>query len=307
MDLKYGIIGTGAIGGFYGSFLAKAGKDVHFLLHSDYEYVKENGLTIDSIKGDFHLDNVNAYNSTETMPACDVIFVCLKTTSNHILNEILPHIIHERTVVVLIQNGLGFEKRLSNSFPDLSVAGALAFIASSKEGPGHIGHYDFGTLTIGSYQNENKAVMQQITDDFNGADVKCAYTDDLHLARWNKLLWNIPFNGVCVVLNAKTKELITNPASRQLVTDLMNEVVDAAQYCGVNMDRGGVEKMIQNTLKMKPYAPSMKLDFDYKRPMEIEAIYSNPVEEAKEAGFDMKYTATIEKQLRFIQEGYLGK
>ncbi len=307
MNLKYGIIGTGAIGGFFGSFLAKAGKDVHFLLNSDYEYVKKNGLTVTSIKGNFHLQNVNAYKSVDEMPKCDVIFVCLKTTSNHILKEILPSITHSRTVVVLIQNGLGFEKKLAVDFPDLAIAGGLAFIASSKESPGHIGHYDFGTLTIGSYQHENKAVSQQIVDDFNMADVKCTYTEDLQLARWNKLLWNIPFNGVCVVLNSSTKELITHPASRQLVTDLMNEVVDAAYACGVKMDRSGVEKMINNTLKMKPYAPSMKLDFDFKRPMEIEAIYSNPVNEARACGFDMKYTAVIEKQLHFIQDGYLGE
>ncbi len=307
MNLKYGIIGTGAIGGFFGSFLAKAGKDVHFLLHSDYDYVKENGLTVNSIKGNFHLQEVNAYNSVDEMPQCDVLFVCLKTTHNHILKDLLPSITHSKTVIVMIQNGLGFEKKLSADFPDLSIAGGLAFIASSKESPGHIGHYDFGTLTIGSYQHENKVVLQQICEDFNDAEVKCSYTENLHLARWNKLLWNIPFNGVCVVLNASTKGLITHPAARQLVTDLMNEVVDAALACGVEMDRSGVEKMINNTLKMKPYAPSMKLDFDFKRPMEIEAIYSNPIEEAKEFGFDMKYAATIEKQLHFIQDGYLGE
>ena len=68
MSLKYEIIGTGAIGGYCGGKLAKAGKEVHFLFHSDYEFVKSNGLQIDSVDGDFHLPKVNAYRNTKEMP-----------------------------------------------------------------------------------------------------------------------------------------------------------------------------------------------------------------------------------------------
>ena len=66
--MRYGVIGTGAIGGFYGSKLAKAGKEMHFLFHRDYEYVCEHGLQVDSCDGDFHLDNVRAYAQTSDMP-----------------------------------------------------------------------------------------------------------------------------------------------------------------------------------------------------------------------------------------------
>ena len=59
--MRYGIIGTGAIGGFYGAKLAHAGQELHFLFHSDYEYVKQHGLQVDSCDGSFHLDEVNAY------------------------------------------------------------------------------------------------------------------------------------------------------------------------------------------------------------------------------------------------------
>ncbi len=101
-----------------------------------------------------------------------------------------------------------------------------------------------------------------------------------------KLLWNIPFNGVCVVLNAKTKELVLNKKSRMLVGSLMYEVVVAANCCGIPLKNDAVDEMIDSTLKMKSYAPGMKLD--YNQPVEIEAIYSNPIQEAKEAGYDMK-------------------
>ena len=79
--MKYGVIGTGAIGGFYGAKLAHGGQEVHFLLHSDYEYVKQHGLQVDSCDGSFHLDDVNAYQHTEDMPKCDVVLVCLKSVT----------------------------------------------------------------------------------------------------------------------------------------------------------------------------------------------------------------------------------
>ena len=107
--MTYGIIGTGAIGGFYGGKLAHSGQDVHFLFHKDYDYVCEHGLQVDSCDGSFHINKVNAYCTTVDMPKCDVVFVGLKTVNNHLLPQLLPPLLHERTVVVLIQNGVGVE------------------------------------------------------------------------------------------------------------------------------------------------------------------------------------------------------
>ena len=127
-DMKYAIIGTGAIGGYYGGKLAKAGNEVHFLLHTDYEYVKENGLQVDSCDGSFHLDQVNAYQTTADIPPCDVILVCLKSTNEHLLRNLLPPMLHENTVVVLIQNGIGLESDLQDLFPTLQIVAGLYFI-----------------------------------------------------------------------------------------------------------------------------------------------------------------------------------
>lgn len=134
--MKYGIIGTGAVGGYYGGRLALAGNEVHFLLHSDYDIVARNGLRVDSCDGSFTLPHVNAWRSAEDMPQCDVVLVCLKTTSNHLLATLLPPLLHKHTLVVLIQNGIGPEPDLQAMFPDLAIAAGLAFICSAKVGPG---------------------------------------------------------------------------------------------------------------------------------------------------------------------------
>ena len=303
--LKYAVIGTGALGGFYGGILANAGNDVHFLFHSDYDFVRKNGLKVDSIQGDFHLKNCNAYNSTEQMPVCDVVLVCLKTTNNSVLKKILKPLLHENTCVILIQNGLGIEAALAADFPGLSIAGGLAFICSSKIGDGHIAHLDYGRITIGSYQGDNKEIIEQVCSDFNHAGVQADFSDNLEESRWKKLVWNIPYNGMCVVLNTTTERLMHFSKTNDLMRDLMFEVIGAAKACGVNIGDGFVQAMLDYTLKMKPYAPSMKLDYDFGRPLEIEAIYSTPLAVARKHGFDMPKVAMLEQQLCFIQDGYL--
>jgi 2-dehydropantoate 2-reductase len=303
--LRYAVIGAGALGGFYGGMLVHAGNDVHFLFHNDYDFVSKNGLKIDSVLGNFHLYKINAYHNTDQMPACDVVLVCLKTTNNGILKTLLPPLLNPKTCVILLQNGLKIEENLAESFSGLSIAGAMAFICSNKIGVGHINHLDYGKVTIGSFQGENKELLKQVCNDFIAAHIPAEFTADLKESRWKKLVWNIPYNGLCVVLNTTTEQLMNRSETYELVSDLMFEVVGGANACGVRIEKYFVREMLDSTRIMKPYAPSMKLDFDFKRPMEIEAIYSAPLAEAHSQGFDMHKVAMLEQQLLFIQSSYL--
>lgn len=120
--MRYAIIGTGGIGGYYGGKLARSGREVHFLLHTDYDYVRRNGLQIDSCDGSFHLDKVNAYTSTADMPAVDVVIVGLKTTNNNLLPSLLRPLLDKaddgrKPVVLLIQNGIGVEADVQGCSP----------------------------------------------------------------------------------------------------------------------------------------------------------------------------------------------
>ncbi len=304
MSLKYAVVGTGAIGGYFGGRLAEAGKDVHFLLHSDYEHVKEHGLKVDSVEGDFHLKEVNCYKSSSDMPVCNVVLVCLKTTQNYLLKDILPPLVNEKSLVILIQNGFGLEAELAKDFSDMNIAGGLAFIGSGKVGPGHISHTDFGRINIGMFQGEGHDILEIIQNDFADSKVQIELTKNLVKARWQKLVWNVPYNGLCVVMNCTCDKLNAQPDMRSLVHDLMMEVVEASVACGYPLDAKAADKMLAHTDSMTPYSPSMKLDFDNKRAMEIEAIYSLSVKEAARHGYAMKKVEMLEKQLKFIQENF---
>ena len=298
--MKYAIIGTGAIGGFYGARLDKAGFEVHFLLHTDYQYVVDHGLTIDSCDGNFTLPSPKVYDSTSEMPQCDVVIVALKTTQNHLLPSLLPPLLKPDTIILLIQNGIGVEADVQQLFPSQPIAAGMAFICSAKAGPGHINHQFYGNINIGNYSCHNPQRYNQMLADFRAAGIGAADVEYLE-ARWKKAVWNMPFNGMTVALNTTTNRLLSCESTHRLIYDQMLEVIGAAQALGVkNLDTRFADKMIANTIKMPPYSPSMKLDFDFHRPMEINYLYTRPIAEARAAVFAMPKLEMLEAELQFI-------
>ena len=300
--MKYAIIGTGAIGGYYGGKLANAGFDVHFLLHSDYDYVRQHGIQVNSCNGDFHLDAPNIYNNVEEMPKVDVVIVALKSTNNHLLRQLLAPLLNPGTLVLMIQNGIGIEPDVEKLFPDAWLAAGLAFICSNKTKPGIVDHLFYGNINIGNY-SAPKPVIDTLIADFDKAGVKAFDVDYLE-ARWKKAVWNMPFNGMSVVLNAQTDQLLADASTRALIKAQMMEVVMAANALGVeNIDEAFADKMIANTDAMVPYSPSMKLDHDYHRPMEVYYLYTRPIQEATSAGVDMPLLKDLEQKLLKIIGG----
>ncbi|HXI82715.1 MAG TPA: putative 2-dehydropantoate 2-reductase [Verrucomicrobiae bacterium] len=301
MQRSYAIIGTGALGGFYGARLQRAGCDLHFLLHSDYEHVRQHGLICESPDGDFTLPKVNAYADVRDMPKCDVVCVCLKTTQNHLLPRLLSPIVKDDSVVLVMQNGLGMEAQVAEIVGAQHVVGGLCFLCSNKVGPGHIRHLGYTLVALGEFATRGMSErLRAIADDFRRANVETELAGDLDVARWQKLVWNIPYNGLSVILNATTSELMSQPQSRQLVEAIMREVVADARACGVVVTDEIIGKMLSNTEKMAPYRASMKIDYDDRRPLEIEAIFGNPLRAVQQAGAASPLLEQLYNQLKFL-------
>lgn len=305
LKLKYAIIGTGALGGFYGAKLQHAGNEVHFLLHRDYQQVFSNGLIVESKDGDFSLPKVNAYNDANNMPKCDVVIVALKTTHNHLLPKILPSVVKENGVVLVLQNGFGIEEEIAKIVGSDKVMGGLCFLCSNKITPGHIRHLDYGEIKLGEYSENYSPVgitdrMQVIQKDFENTGIKVELTEDLSKARWQKLVWNIPYNGLSVVLNAATNEIMANSNTRKLVEQLMHEVVVGAKSDGRIINEQFLQKMLDYTDNMEPYRTSMKIDYDENRPLEVEAIFGNPLRKTQDKGVKLPQIECLYQQLKFL-------
>lgn len=314
--LKYAIVGTGAIGGYYGARLQQAGCEVHFLLRSDYEQVRQKGLVVESIAGDFALAEVNAYRDPAEMPPVDVAIVALKTTHNDRLLDLLPAL-QPNGAILSLQNGLDIEAEIAERLKERDFApailGGLCFICANKVGAGHIRHLDYGRVLLGAHSPNGKISpaterMKAITSDFTRANVEIETTPDLPMARWRKLVWNVPYNGLSVVLNATTEAMMADSGVRSLIATLMNEVIMIANAWGQQnatdtpreLPADLITQMIEHTAEMAPYRTSMKIDYDEGRPLEIAAILGNPIRTAQAIGIQVPAMTMLYQQLAFI-------
>ena len=307
---SYAVIGVGAIGGYYGGLLARAGFETRFLLRSDHDHVVEHGLRVDAADGGFHLDRVHCYRDPQDMPRCDAAIVCLKATQNHALPNILPRVLKPGGVVVLLQNGLNAEKDVAAHIHGHEVIGGLCFVCVHKLGPGHVRHLDYGRVKLGAYDSDgdDRSVgitppLEAIARDFAAAGIDVEAVDDLVRARWQKLMWNVPFNGLSVVLRTTTDVLIGHPGSLALCRELIREIGEGCEAAaGRTIDETFREKMIEDTRRMTPYRPSMLLDFEAARPMEVEAIFGEPLRDAGAAGRPLPRLQTIYRELSFLND-----
>ena len=308
--LRIGIIGTGAIGGFYGLMLAKAGHDVHFLLRSEYQAVVANGLRLNSaVHGQLHLQPVQAWGDPAEMPPCDWLLVGAKTTSNAQLAPVITRLSRPGTRVVLLQNGLAVEEQLRPLLPDnLHLLGGLCFICTHRAAPGVIEHQALGAMNLGYHSGparagESLAIVEEGAELFRSAGLESVAMADLQQARWQKLVWNVPYNGLSVLLGAGTTRLMANADSRALILELMREVVQGAAACGQVLPEGYPEKLLATTERMPDYLPSMYHDFQHKRPLELQAIYAAPLAAAAAAGCELPKMRMLHQALRFLDAG----
>jgi 2-dehydropantoate 2-reductase len=300
---SYTVVGLGAIGGYYGARLQQAGHPVRFLARSDAEHVREHGLRIDSPEGDVVLDVEVHTEPTDVSPS-DTVIVAVKTTATTGVLDLLPPLLAPGGSVLVMQNGLGVDALVATAVPDdIAVLGVMCFMCCNKVGPGHIHHLDQGAVTIGEHRTDGRpagvtpAVDAAVTD-LSAAGVSAAALEDLETGRWQKLVWNMAFNGLSVVEDAETDRLVTDPRIRTRAIEIMHEVVAAAAADGHGFDSEFVDRMVTTTEAMTPYKPSMKLDHEAGRPLELDAIYAAPIAAARVAGVDMPESAALLAQLR---------
>lgn len=307
---RIGVIGAGAIGGFYGVMLARAGFDVHFLYRSEYESVRAQGLLLKSAAyGEQHLRPIQAYQDAAEMPPCDWVLVAAKTTANAALAPAIRRVVKPGGRVLLLQNGLGIEDALRPLLPDsVHLLGGLCIVSVHRRGPGVIEHHAYGSVNLGYHSGpecgaaQARAVVEEGASLFRAAGLDAPVMDDLAQARWQKLVMNVPFNGLSVLLDSGTQALMTQPHTRALVRELMEEVAAGAAACGHALPEGYIDVAWAATDGKPDYMPSMLLDYRERRPLELEAIYAAALAAAAAAGVSLPKIGMLHQTLGFLDE-----
>lgn len=307
-NYRIAVVGAGAIGGYYGTKLAYFGRDVHFLMRGDLREVRRFGIRIRGKSENIRLAKVNCYLSAQEIGPCDLVLIALKTTANADLADLIPPLLHERTMLLTLQNGLGNEELLAELFGAERVLGGLCFICLNRVSLGVIEHYDHGRLIVGEYNRYPAARTHDIAWEFKRCGVVCSVAENLALERWRKLVWNIPFNGLAVTAGGRdTAAILASDALRATTLALMEEVIAAANKCGYILPTAVALDQIKRTESMGAYKPSTLIDFKAGRPLEIEAIWGDPLRRALAAGAEMPELTRLYTRLREIDAQSRGE
>ena len=318
-SMKIAIVGCGAVGSYYGAMLSRAGREVHFLLRSDYDVVRRKGVSIQSPAGDF-VARPKCAKSPEDIGPSDLVFIALKTTANAELPKLLLPLVGPQTAIVTLQNGLGNEEQLAKLFPVEQILGGLCFVCLNRISPGVIQHLDHGRIVLGEHQRYPEPRTHEIAAMLRHAGVPCKVSDNLARAHWEKLVWNIPFNGLGVASAAgyeafavpsskfqvsssigtclDTAKLLSDARWEQLVRELMHEVIATANALNLRVEASLAEKQIERTRTMGAYKASTLLDFELGRPLELETLFLEPLRQAQQAGVPTPRLATLCEVLR---------
>jgi len=287
MFSRIAIVGAGTIGTFYGARLALAGADVHFYVRSGLAEMRARGIVLRDAGGVQTLPPARTavYGSTVEIGPVDVAIITLKTTANDLLATLLPPLLGPQTLILTLQNGLGSDELLARLFGAERVVGGLAFIAAVREAPGEIRIYTAGYVTMGEFGRPVSERVRRLVALFRRAGVRCEAVDDLAEARWRKLVWNIPFNGLTIAAGGVTTDrILATPRWEQEARALINEVIAAAARFGHVIPADFIEQQFAHTRRMGAYQPSSLIDYLAGREVEVEAIWGEPLRRAQAAG-----------------------
>lgn len=282
---RIAIVGAGAVGGYYGGRLSAAGEDVSFLVRSGLEDLRSEGFSVVSPEGDFHLAAPQVFGSSEEIGPVDLVIVAWKATANGFYREVISPLLHETTVILTLQNGLGNTEGLAELFGAQRVLGGLCFVCINRLGPTRICHLAEGLVTIGEFEGGESARVRDLAACFQRAGIPCRGVEDLMHAQWVKLVWNVPFNGLCIAEGGvTTADLLSQPDGEGEVRALMEEVIAGAAAIGKVITSALIEHQIRSTREMGDYRPSSMIDYLEGRGVEVEAIWAEPLRRAQVAG-----------------------
>ena len=302
---KIAVVGSGAVGSFYGSKIALSGKNVNFLLRNDFETVANKGLHIQSVDGNYSLQP-NIARHSEEIGECDLVLIALKTTANHNFTKLLSPLVGKQTALFTLQNGLGNETDLAKVFPKNPVFGGMCFVCLNRIAPGVVKHIAHGKIVMGRYNGPPDKQTENIAQLVRASGIRVEIAANLDCAKWEKLIWNIPFNGLGVAASAgleavmsgklnpnhkvgeclATDQLLDKGPWEKLVSELMDEVISTARKLGYNIAQNAGEDQRARTRIMGSYRASTLIDFEANIPLELDDLFRKPLAVAQDSGID---------------------
>lgn len=323
------LVGAGALGSIFSWRLQESGQvEVTAVCRSNYQSVRDHGFRIKSTAfGEHTYKPSRVVQSVDEAVADGVVFdfilFCTKATPNLGDNTgiIAPAVQDPRTVIVVIQNGIGIEDPFYAKYPNNPIVSVIAYIDVSQPDDGVIDHGHVSLMLMGLHKLKEASYdvaqaserVEALNQVWNDSGVIATLVEDIAPLRWVKLVWNASFNTIAVVSGGNdTQQMLAEPECKQLIRNVMLEVYKVGEAATGQplpsaMGNDGPDAFINETGN-RPSAviPSMLMDYRAKRPMEHEVILKRPIEIAGQLGIDVPFMESIHALLVMVEKSYLS-
>ena len=326
------IAGAGAIGGYIGARLAKAGADVVLFARGPHlKAMQDRGLRVTSAEeGDFEVKlaapargagGPQVTGDLAAIGKADVVFLGVKAHALTALAPSLPQLFGPDTFVVSTQNGIpwwyfqNLPGELNNlrlervdpggviagSIEPRRVVGSLAYFATDIVEPGVIRHIEGNRLSFGEPDGTKSERARKLAEVLIGAGLRCPVTTRFRHEIWVKLLGNVAFNPISALTFGTLEELVGNPDTNQVVREIMKETEAVAGKLGIELPIS-IDQRMAGAEKVGAHKTSMLQDLEAGRPMEIEAVAGAVVELGDRLGVPMPSTRAVYACVKLLDE-----
>ncbi len=300
------IMGTGGLGGYFGALLARAGADVTFIARgANLQTLRERGLTVQSVNGDFTLPVVQACADPAGMPEVDFVLFCVKTYGVADAATLLQPVVGPTTVLLTLQNGVDTPTDLQHAFGRGTVLAGITRIGSTLVEPGVIEQPTRDrAIEFGNLDAHGAAVLEPVRTLLEAADIPAVVSPDIRKSLWEKLVLISAFAGLSALTGLSPNQLLARQPTRTVYTHVMEEAAAVARTAGVALAADiATEILAYLDAEGELGSASMAVDFQHRRRTEIEAINGAVVRHGRRLGVPTPVNETIYAAL-VVTDGY---
>jgi len=301
--MKIAIVGTGGIGGYFGSLLAKANLDVTFVARGEnYETLKENGLTVKSVVGDFEIKPVQVVERISEIVNPDLIIFSVKTYDTETVAKELSSVVNPETIILTFQNGVDNDIQIKKIIKEAQVYPGVAYVITAKTKPGIIEQTGgLRKLVFGDRQNPNNSHLKEIEKVMRDAGIDATLSDDITRDIWKKFLFICPFAGMTALHRKTIGEILSNDETREQYKDCLKEAILVARAKNVTVSENAFEEVMTTSKNTASASKSsLLLDIENNRRNEIETLNGALVGFAKELGVSVPVNDLIYKAIKNV-------
>lgn len=283
--MRIAVMGTGAVGGYFGAKFSAAGHEVIFIARGAHlAALKQSGLYVESFQGNLHIASAIFTDDPAVGGTVDLVLFCVKSYDTDIAAIAIAPLMAPTTRILSLQNGVDNPSRIAQTWGAERTLAGVVYLGAQLVRPGTVRHSSGGKIVFGELDGSIHEPTRRIEGALAAANIPCEASADINKAQWRKLLWNAPFCALSCLTRATAREIVESPSLRQLAIDCMAEVCAAAKTQGFDLAPEWIDETIEFSHSLGDFKPSMLQDLEAGKPLEFEAFNGVVVNLLRQAG-----------------------